>query len=121
MPTQYLTPALVHRMPTPGLRPVCERLLTALERVRGEPDSARLATRAALRQAVMAYIQALRSEGIAPAWVLQSVVAFARGVRPGRAVPQTADPVEEDVLRWSLAALRWPTARPVSDVEVLTP
>ena len=80
MPAPHLTPASVPRMSPIGLRPICERLLTTLERARGDHDRERLATRAALRHAVTAYVDALRSEGISPPWVLESVVAFARGV-----------------------------------------
>lgn len=121
MPAHYLTPASVPRTPTPGLRPICERLLSSLERARGEPDRGRLATRAALRHAVTAYVEALRSEGISPPWVLESVVAFARGVRPGRSLAREGDSVEADVVRWSLAALRWPPMRSSTDIEVMAP
>jgi hypothetical protein len=136
MPTPYLTPASVPLTVAPravaprmvarsfsiGLRPICERFLATLERARGDHDRERLATRAALRHAVTAYVEALRSEGISPPWVLESVVAFARGVRPRRAVPQDKDSVEADVVRWSMAALRWPPLRPTTgDIEVLAP
>ena len=136
MPAPYLTPVSVPRMVAPrvdaprvvarsfpiGLRPICERFLATLERARGDHDRERLATRAALRHAVTAYVEALRSEGISPPWVLESVVAFARGVRPRRAVPQDKDSVEADVVRWSMAALRWPPMRPTTgDIEVLAP
>jgi hypothetical protein len=126
MPAPYLTPASVPRtMPrnfSIGLRPICERFLATLERARGDHDRERLATRAALRHAVTAYVEALRSEGISPPWVLESVVAFARGVRPRRAVPQDKDSVEADVVRWSMAALRWPPLRHTTgDIEVLAP
>ena len=93
------------------LRPVCERLISALDLVRGESDRDPLASRVALRHAVSAYVAALRAEGISSPWVLESVVAFARACRPRRASPQRApDPVEADVVRWSLAALEWPRA-----------
>ena len=122
MPAPYLTPASVPRTFPIGLRPICERLLTTLERARGDHDRERLATRAALRHAVTAYVDALRSEGISPPWVLESVVAFARGVRPRRPVAQDSDSVEADVVRWSLAALRWPPMRSTTgDVEVMVP
>jgi hypothetical protein len=121
MPAHHLTPTSVARAPTGGLRPICERLLSALERARGEHDRERLATRAALRQAVTAYVEALRSEGISPPWVLESVVAFARGVHPRKPVTRGSDPVEADVVRWSLAALRWPPMRSATDVEVMAP
>jgi hypothetical protein len=133
MPAPHLTPASVPRIapmrasPTRTfpirLRPICERLLTTLERARGDHDRERLATRAALRHAVTAYIEALRSEGISPPWVLESVVAFARGVHPRRpVVVQERDSVEADVVRWSLAALRWPPIRSTTgDVEVMVP
>jgi hypothetical protein len=122
MPAPYLTPASVPRTPPIGLRPVCERLLSTLERARGDHDRERLATRAALRLAVTAYVEALRSEGISPPWVLESVVAFARGVRPRRPVAQDSDSVEADVVRWSMAALRWPPIRSATgEVEVIVP
>jgi len=121
MPAYHLTPASVTRVPATGLRPICEQLLATLERARGDHDRERLATRAALRHAVTAYVNALRSEGISPPWVLESVVAFARGVRPARSVARPRDPVEADVVRWSLAALRWPPMRSTSDVEVIAP
>lgn len=122
MPAPYLTPASVPRTFPTGLRPICERLLTTLERARGDHDRERLATRAALRHAVTAYVDALRSEGISPPWVLESVVAFARGVHPRRPVVQDTDSVEADVVRWSLAALRWPPMRSTTgDVEVMVP
>ena len=122
MPAPYLTPASVPRIPPIGLRPVCERLLSTLERARGDHDRERLATRAALRLAVTAYVEALRSEGISPPWVLESVVAFARGVRPRRPVAQGTDSVEADVVRWSMAALRWPPLRAgTGDAEVMVP
>src|SRR6185437_15118559 len=91
----------------PTLRRVCEKFLSALDRVRGERDRDPLAARAALRQAVTAYVTALRSEGISPPWVLESVIAFARGCRPRRSAPRSPDPVEVDIVRWSLAALDW--------------
>jgi hypothetical protein len=144
MPAPYLTPASVPRTVARtfpiGLRPICERFLSTLERARGGHDRERLAARAALRHAVTAYVEALRSEGISPPWVLESVVAFARGVRPRRAapmnkdssavppgkdprtVPPDKDSVEADVVRWSMAALRWPPLRPTTgDIEVLAP
>ena len=46
------------------LRPVCERLISALDVVRGDHDRDPLASRAALRNAVSAYVTALRAEGI---------------------------------------------------------
>jgi hypothetical protein len=122
MPAPYLTPASVPRTSPGGLRPICQRLLATLERARGDQDRERLATRAALRHAVTAYVDALRSEGISPPWVLESVVAFARGVRPRRPVVQDSDSVEADVVRWSLAALRWPPmGSTTGDVEVMVP
>jgi hypothetical protein len=122
MPAPHLTPASVPRTFSTGLRPICERLLTTLEQARGDHDRERLATRAALRHAVTAYIEALRSEGISPPWVLESVVAFARGVKPRRPVVQDNDSVEADVVRWSLAALRWPPMRSATgDVEAMVP
>jgi hypothetical protein len=121
MPVQHLTPASVTSMSATGLRPICERLLATLERARGDRDRERLSTRAALRHAVTAYVNALRSEGISPPWVLESVLAFARGVRTGRSPARSYDPVEADVVRWSLAALRWPPMRSTADVEVLAP
>lgn len=91
------------------LRPVCERLISALNVVRGDHDRDPLASRAALRNAVSAYVTALRAEGISSPWVLESVVAFARACRPRRtAVTRSPDPVEADVVRWSLVALEWP-------------
>ncbi len=91
------------------LRPVCERLISALDVVRGDHDRDPLASRAALRNAVSAYVTALRAEGISSPWVLESVVAFARACRPRRAaVTRSPDPVEADVVRWSLVALEWP-------------
>lgn len=93
------------------LRPVCERLISALDLVRGDSDRDPLASRVALRHAVSAYVAALRAEGISSPWVLESVLAFARACRPRRATaPRAPDPVEVDVVRWSLAALEWPTA-----------
>jgi len=89
------------------LRPVCERLVNALDRARGEHERDSLASRVVLRQAVSAYVRALRAEGISAPWVLESVVAFARGCRP-RLAARSPDPVEADVVRWSLAALEWP-------------
>jgi hypothetical protein len=122
MSAPYLTSASVPRATPGGLRPICQRLLTTLERARGDHDRERLATRAALRHAVTAYVDALRSEGISPPWVLESVVAFARGVRPRQLVVQDSDSVEADVVRWSLAALRWPPAGSTTgDVEVAVP
>jgi hypothetical protein len=122
MPASYVTPTSVPRTARIGLRPVCERLLSTLERARGDHDRERLATRAALRHAVTAYVEALRSEGISPPWVLESVVAFARGVRPRRPVAQDSDSVEADVVRWSMAALRWPPMRTgTGDAEVMVP
>jgi hypothetical protein len=93
---------------TSWLRPVCERLIAALDRVRGDQDRDPLESRVALRQAVSAYVRALRSEGISSPWVLESVVAFARGCRPRRTTVRSPDPVEADIVRWSLAALEWP-------------
>jgi hypothetical protein len=93
---------------TSWLRPVCERLIAALDRVRGDRDRDSLAARAALRQAVSAYVGALRAEGISAPWVLESVVAFARGCRPRRTALRSPDPVEADIVRWSLVALEWP-------------
>ena len=91
------------------LRPVCERLISALDVVRGDPDRDPLASRAALRNAVSAYVTALRAEGISSPWVLESVVAFARACRPRRSAnTRSPDPVEADVVRWSLVALEWP-------------
>lgn len=91
------------------LQPVCERLIAALDVVRKDRDRDSLASRAALRSAVSAYVTALRAEGISSPWVLESVVAFARACRPRRAaVIRSPDPVEADVVRWSLAALEWP-------------
>ncbi len=107
--------------PASWLRPVCERLLTALERVRGERERDTLAARAALRHAVTAYVRALRAEGISAPWVLESVIAFARGVRPRRTPARTKDPVEADVVRWSLAALEWPPTAHGVDVEAVAP
>jgi hypothetical protein len=93
------------------LRPVCERLISALDLARRDPDRDPLASRVALRHAVSAYVAALRAEGISSPWVLESVVAFARACRPRRATAQRLpDPVEADVVRWSLAALDWPRA-----------
>jgi hypothetical protein len=103
------------------MRPICERLLLALDRVRGDPERERLVTRAALRQAVTAFVRALRTEGISAPWVLESVVAFARGARPPRPGPRGQDPVEADVVRWSMAALEWPPAAKAIDVEVVAP
>jgi hypothetical protein len=122
MSAPYLTPTSVPRTAPIGLRRVCERLLSTLERARGDHDRERLATRAALRHAVTAYVEALRSEGISPPWVLESVVAFARGVRPRRPVAQDSDSVEADVVRWSMAALRWPPMRTgTGEAEVMIP
>jgi hypothetical protein len=103
------------------LRPICERLLAALDRVRGDQERERLRTRAALRQAVTAYVRALRSEGISAPWVLESVVAFARGARPTRTSPKGQDPVEADVVRWSMAALEWPPVTKSIDAEAVAP
>lgn len=94
------------------LRPVCERLISALDLVRRDSDRDQLASRVALRQAVSAYVRALRAEGISSPWVLESVVAFARGCRPRRtSTTRSPDPIEVDVVRWSLAALEWPYAK----------
>jgi hypothetical protein len=106
-----MTPTAVGRFATTSwLRPACEKLLSALEKVRGN-DADGPESRAALCQAVTSYVRALRAEGISAPWVLESVVAFARGVAPRRARPVTHDPVEADVVRWSLAALEWPGMR----------
>jgi hypothetical protein len=90
------------------LQPICERLLAALDCVRREHNRDSLRARATLRHAVTAYVRTLRAEGISSPWVLESVIAFARGCRPSRAALVSHDPVEADIVRWSLAALEWP-------------
>jgi hypothetical protein len=106
---------------TSWLRPICERLLTALDRVWREHDRDPLVARAALRQAVTAYVRALRAEGISSPWVLESVVAFARGCRPRRSASSAHDPVEADVVRWSLAALEWPLISRPNEAAAIAP